>query len=454
MAKSLLIKNGIVVTMDKERSVFKGGVLVEGERIIKVGDERSIGSEGASEVIDAKGGIITPGFICSHTHLYGILLRGANLNLPAPTDFTQNLQRIWWPMDQAMNHQDAYISALTASMELMRSGTTLFADTFSGPNAIEGVLDDIKKGVDEVGIRGVLAFEATQRRSHEEGYRGVEEDVRFIKKENGDRIMGMISLHAPFTVSDELIKYAIEKAGSLKATTTIHTAEGRWDLYHSMERYGKRTFERLHDLGALGNRTVVAHAVNINEDELQIIKKTGTNVAHNPLSNMLNAVGVPAVPHMLDEGINVSLGNDGYIFDVFENLRGVFLLHKVNMLDPRKISIMQALEMATINAAKAYHLEKDLGSLEVGKRADIVIIKPQLLPTPITVSSVYGHLVNSIDGDDVSDVVVNGELLLRDRVPTKVSYEQVNQKVLRMVGDYWARLKGVKEQVDVLKLGG
>ncbi len=454
MSKTILVKNGVVVTMDPQRRVFeRGAVAVEDGRIRAVGpQEKVLGEVSADEVIDAEGGIITPGFICAHTHLYGILLRGATLPLPPPTDFTQNLQRIWWPVDQAMDYEHAYASALIASLEFLRTGTTTFADTFSGPNAIEGVLDYIARAVSEVGIRGIVAFEATERRSAEEGRRGVEENLRFIREGRFERVKGMMSLHASFTLTDGLIREAVEKARELGARITIHVSEGRWDLYHNLERYGERTVERLKRLGLLGEDAILAHVVHVNDDELSLIKETGTHVAHNAMSNMLNAVGVPRVRDMLRMGINVAIGNDGYIFDVFENMRATFLLHKVHHQDPRVLSPMEVLEMVTVNAARAYGLEGELGSLEEGKRADVVVIRPEILPTPLTRTSVYGHLVNTIDGDDVDTVIVDGEVLLKGGRPTRVSFEEVNRKAQKAAASLWERLKDVKEQIDVVRL--
>ncbi len=442
--RELVVKNGIIITMNKEREVFEGSLLIENGKIADI-YRGKLGPKADIE-IDAKGGIVAPGFICAHTHLYGILLRGASLNIVPPTDFTQNLQRIWWLMDEEMNEHDAYISALMASLELLRSGTTTFADTFSGPNAIKGVLDYINRGVSETGIRGILSFESTQRRTLEEGYKGLNENVRFIKGSG----RGMISVHASFTVKDELLREAAETASELDVPFTIHASEGRWDLYHNLERYGKRTFERLNDLGVLNERAVVAHAVNVNEDELEIIRKTHTNVVHNPLSNMLNAVGVAPVPEMKRMGINLSLGNDGYIFDTFENMRAAFLMHKLNKLDPRVMNFMDVIEMSTINAAKAYGLDKELGSLEAGKAGDVVVIRPQVRPTPLTPATSYAYLINSVNGKDVDTVIVNGEVVLANGVPIKLDLERANKKAADMVNDYWRRLSKAKERIEML----
>lgn len=450
MNKTLAIKNGTIVTMNQKREIFDGSLLVENGKIVDI--YRGKDAPRADTEIDARGSIVTPGFICAHTHLYGILLRGATLNITPPTDFTQNLQRIWWLMDEEMNYQDAYISALTASLELLRSGTTTFADTFSGPNAIKGVLDFIDKGVNEVGIRGILSFEATQRRNLDEGYKGLQENVRYIKSLTNGKMRGMISVHASFTVTDDLLKEAESSATELNVPLTIHASEGRWDLYHNLERYGKRTFERLNDLRLLNKRAVVAHAVNVNEDEMGIIQKTRTNIVHNPLSNMLNAVGVAPVPELKRLGVNISLGNDGYIFDTFENMRAAFLLHKVNKLDPRVMSFLDVIEMSTINAAKSYGIDGELGSLETGKAADIVIIKPFVRPTPLVPSSSYAYLINGANGKDVDTVIINGEIVLSKGVPTRVEMEKVNEKANETVKNYWGRLAKAKERIEVLKL--
>jgi putative selenium metabolism protein SsnA len=445
----LLIKNGLIVTMDKDRRIIAdGSVAIDEGRIISV-KRGSTGKGKPEEVIDAKGKIVMPGLICSHTHLYGMLLRAAPLKIEPPTDFSQILQRVWWPMDEAMTKEDAYASALMASLEFIKTGTTLFADTFSGPNAVSGVLDRISAAVEQSGMRGIISFEATERHTHAEGSKGTKENERFIlktKKERTTRVHGMFSIHASFTVSDELLRYTKDLASRYKVPLTIHTAEGLCDLYHNYERYGKRTIERLRDAEVLGPDVVLAHCVHVNDDELAIIKKTGAKVAHNPMSNMLNAVGVAPVVKMLSLGIPVGLGNDGYIFDGFENIRAAFLLHKVALQDPRAISAMEALEMATIRGAELYGLENELGSIEVGKLADIIIVNPKRAPTPIGPESVVGHLINTVSGGDVETVIVGGNILMRDRKMLSLEEEEVIKISRRSAERIWQKLGAIKKR--------
>ncbi len=445
----LLIKNGLVVTMDKERRIIAdGSVAVEDGRIISVKRGWS-GKSKPEEVIDARGKIVMPGLVCSHTHLYGMLLRGAPLKIEPPSDFSQILQRVWWPMDEAMTKEDAYASALISCLEFIKTGTTLFADTFSGPNAISGALDKIATAVEQSGMRGILSFEATERHTHAEGSKGTKENERFIqktKKERMHRVQGMFSLHASFTVSDELFRYVRELASKYKAPITIHTSEGMGDLYHNYERFGKRTVERLRDAELLGPDVVLAHCVQVNDDELNIIKKTGAKVAHNPMSNMLNAVGVAPVAKMLALGIPVGLGNDGYIFDGFENMRAAYLMHKLALRDPRVISPMEVLEMATIRGAELYGLGNELGSIETGKLADIIIIDPKRAPTPVIPESVVGHIVNTVSGNDVETVIVGGNLLMRDGKMLSMEEEEAIRVSRKSAEKLWQKMDAIKKR--------
>ena len=450
----LLVKNGILVTMDGKRRILEDhAVAIEGGEIVEVDRTHSLEKKHSrADAVDASGCIVMPGIVCSHSHLYGMLLRGAALNIQPPSDFTQILQRVWWPMDEAMNFEDAYASALIACVEFAKSGVTTFADTYSGPNSINGVLDHIAKAVEEVGIRGFTAFEATERHSAEEGAKGVEENVRFtesIKPESKAR--PLFSIHASFTVSDPLIRRVKQLGQKYHVPITIHSSEGLVDLHHNMENYGKRTVERLHDVGLLGPDVVLAHCVNLDDHEISLVAETRTGVVHNPMSNMLNAVGVAPILKMLRQNITVGLGNDGYIFDKFENMRAAYLLHRVSSRNPNAIDPYTVLEMATINGAALYGVQSRLGSIEPGKQADIIVIKPNILPTPLTTSSVVGHLINTVDGDDVETVLVDGKPIVKDKKLLTFDEDKAQTIAQTAAAKLWERLEKIKPQVDALK---
>ena len=426
--------------MDKKRRVIQGaGVAVADGRIARVGPLEDVSKDfGPDEVVDARGCIVMPGLICSHTHLYGIALGGSALNIDPPSDFLQILQRVWWPVDEKLTNDDAYATTLAAGIESLTNGTTCYADTYSAPNAIEGSLDKIATASNEVGIRGIISFEATERRSADEGTRGLNESLRFIGKKDKGRTMGMISLHAPFTISDDLISRGTEASRAHGVPLTIHVSEGPNDSYHNMERYGRRSVERLQEVGLLSPRAVLAHCVHLNEREIELIAKSSASVAHNPMSNMLNAVGVSPLMDMLGRGVNVGLGNDGYVFDMFENMRAGFLLQRVARRNPNSPSPQEMVEMCTVNAAKAYGLSS-LGSIEAGKRADIIVVRPTLTATPYS-GSIYGYIVNSLRGPDVRDAVVDGQVVMRNRRLLTLDVQKAETKVLKAMDRLWRRL--------------
>lgn len=440
MSDELLIKNGMIVTGNKRGNIIPNGFIrINDGKIaeIKEGDP----SYTADTVIDASGGVIIPGLITAHTHLYGILLRGASLNIKPPTDFAQVLQRVWWPVDEALTVEDAYASALSAGADMLRNGSTLFADTYSGPNSIEGSLQAIAKATKEVGIRGILSFEMTERNNPEEANRGLREGIEFINScEKEDLVSGMISIHASFTVGDEFVTRTVEQAKQLDVPITVHTSEGLVDLYHNLETSGERTVERLDRLGVLGPKTVLGHCVHVDKNEIELIAKRRASVAHNPMSNMLNAVGVAPIPAMLERGITVCLGNDGWIFDPFENMRCALTVHKLASGNPSAIGPEEIFRMATIEGARAYDLDRDLGSLEKRKQADVVILDSSRVPTPLTPESIIGHLINTFSGRDVRDVVVKGRVVVKDRLLTQVSDEHVAEVSRKSAQALWARL--------------
>lgn len=438
----LLLKNGLIITMNANNEVIsQGNVLVEDNQIVKVGKDIT---DNVDSVIDCSDQVVFPGFICAHTHLYSALLRGAPLLIDPPTDFTQNLQRIWWTMDETLTLDDAYTSALYAVYELALNGVTAYLDTYSGPNSIEGSLDRISKATQDVGIRGVICFEATERRSYEEGIRGLEENRRFISHNDPEKTLvhGIYCLHASFTVSDELIHKAVEYAAKTDSFKTMHTSEGLIGLHHNLEKYGKRTVERLYDEGFLGSKTALAHAVHVNDHEIDLIAETGTSVAHNPKSNELNAVGVAKLPEMLQKGINIGVGNDGFIYDAIENMRTAYLMHKLNHRNPSQLPTpLQVVQMITINAAQAIGLRDQIGSIEKGKTADFTILDASTLPTPIHEGNVYGHLVyGSFSRKDIKRVIVNGKTVVKNRTHTSLDATMVSQQSMDSAISLWERL--------------
>jgi putative selenium metabolism protein SsnA len=440
MTERILIENGLIVTADDKNTIYdRGYIVLEDNQIIDVGKGDT--SQSVDEKIDAKGCIVIPGLITAHTHLYGILLRGASLNIEPPTDFAQILQRVWWPLDEALTLEDAKASAYSASADMLRNGSTFFADTYSGPNSIEGSLDAIADATNHIGIRAMLAFEMTERDTAEDGARGLDENVRFASQCECEGLASlMMSIHASFTVTDELISKAVSEAQRLKIPITIHTSEGLVDLYHNLERSGERTVERLNRLGVLGPGTVLAHCVHVDDNEINLIAENKSSVAHNPMSNMLNAVGTAPVPKMLKKGIPVGLGNDGWIYDPFENIRCALTVHRLANLNPSIIGNEEVFRMATLDGARCYGLEDKIGSIEKGKLADIAIIDGLRVPTPLNANTVIGHLVHTFSGRDVKHVLVDGKIVVKDARLTQIQDAEVSEISTKASESLWTKL--------------
>lgn len=454
----LLINEALIVTMNSWRGVIpRGFVAVREGKIVDVGVGDGRSSYRASEYVELRGSVVTPGFVCAHTHFYGLLLTGSPWFsiIEGPSDFQQNLQRVWWALDESLTYEDVYASALIGSMLLARTGTTFFKDLLDAPNIIQNSLDYVEKGVSEVGLRGLAGFSVTQRRGLREGYEGLAENERFARKTQGitDGVKGIFTLHAPFTVTDDVLLKSKELADKYGTIYAMHVEEGLIDVYHSIERYGKRPVERLRDIGFLSPRFLAIHGVQVNDDELVILKRHDVKIAHNAMSNMINGVGVPPIPRMLDMGLTVGIGNDGYVMDVFENMRSTFLVHKVVYKDPRLVSLLKVVEMATIDAAKALNVHDRVGSIEPGKDADITIIVPEFTHTPLDERTVYGHLVNTFNGRDVWGVLVRGKWVTKERRLVSVDVDKVAEYVGKIVNRLWDRMlsAGVKYRVEWLR---
>ncbi|MHA1910962.1 MAG: amidohydrolase family protein, partial [Candidatus Kariarchaeaceae archaeon] len=274
--------NCLIVTGDSEGRILPNSHLLIDNGIIKEissDDPRNIISS-AEKVIDLSGKVVFPGFICSHSHLYSSHMRGAPLDIVPPHTFDEILDRVWWPLDEALSVDDAYSTALYSVYMMARSGVTCYIDTYSGPNSITNVLDYISRATQEVGIRGLIGFEVTERNTSEEGFDGLKENERFLSTNDPEETLvhGIIPVHASFTVSDDLLRASKELSDKFDAPLTIHTSEGKVDLEHNLEKYGKRTIERLHDVGFLGERTVLAHCVHVDDNEIDLIKETNSKV--------------------------------------------------------------------------------------------------------------------------------------------------------------------------------
>ncbi len=440
----MIIAGKWVVTLSEGVGLIEdGAVLVEGSLIKDVGRKNRILRENPEEeVLDYPKSLIMPGLICAHCHAYGAFARGMPLKEEPPTRFSEILERIWWRLDKKLSIEEVYYSGLVTAIEAIRHGTTCIMDHHASPYSIRGSLEALESAYREVGIRANLAYEVSDRDGLERAREGIRENVKFIKKHEGDHLItGSFGLHAQLTLSDETIKECVEAARNLDAGFHVHVAEGIEDVLDSIRKSGRRVVERLWDHGILGPKTIAAHCVHVSSGEMRILKETGTNVVHNPESNMNNAVGVSPVLKMMELGINLALGTDGFTMDMFRESKVAFILHKLHTSDPRAMSAEKVLEIlfnGNRELVGKYYF-RPVGKLVKGAYADLIVL--DYLPyTPLTSSNFPWHFIFGMDSSHVRTVIVNGKILMRERKLLTVDEEKVFERARKLASSLWERL--------------
>ena len=317
----MLIINGKLVTWEKENRVLEGqAVYIDGKMIAEIGPESQLREKYLkAELVDARGQLVMPGNICAHTHFYGAYARGMGIPGPAPKDFPEILEKLWWPLDQALDEDSVHASALVHLVDAIKHGTTTLIDHHASPNFISGSLDVIADAVDQSGLRSVLCYEVTDRGGEKRALEGIHENVDFMHKTASGRfadgrVAATFGLHASLTLTDETLSACRDAAGD-GAGFHIHVAEHEADEYDSLNRSGMRVVDRLNKYNILGPRTIVAHGVHIDFHEAQLLADSGSWLSHQPRSNMNNAVGVAQIESLMRVGIKVCLGNDGFTPD-------------------------------------------------------------------------------------------------------------------------------------------
>jgi len=409
----LLILGGTVVTMDSGRRVLTdAGIAVKDGRIVAIDSRAAIRSRySALQTVNAQGKLLVPGLINGHTHIPMVLFRG----LADDLDLQEWLTKYIFPAE-AKNVTEEFVRVGTrlGLAEMIRGGTTTYCDMYYFEDAIA---DETEKA----GVRGVLGetvidFPVADNKTFAEALAYVE---RFVSRwKNSDLIVPAIAPHAPYTVSEEHLKAARAFSDRTGAPIVTHISETKREVDDSVKAKGASPVNYLERIGFLNEKVIAAHMVWPQDGETEILKRRHVGVVHNPQSNMKLASGVSPVPRMMQEGLLVGLGTDGAAsnndLSMWEEMDTAAKLHKVFTNDPKVISAEQAFALATIHGAEALHLEKEIGSLEVGKRADIVIIERDSLHQ-IPLYNIYSDLVYATKSTDVETVIINGRVVMRNR---------------------------------------
>ncbi len=442
----MLIVHGTLATFGHNGQIIEDGALhIEGDHITAVGTTGELQAQYPDDdVLDAAGKLVMPGNICAHTHFYGTFARGLAIPGPPMKDFPEILARLWWPLDRSLDEEAIRYSALVPLADAIRHGTTTLIDHHASNRAIDGSLDIIAEAVELAGLRACLCYEVTDRDGPAVAQAGIRENERFIRKvkrEEGDSLLaGTFGLHASLTLSDETLERCVAVAEELGVGFHIHAAEGPADRNDSLEKYGLRTIDRLHQRGILGEKTIVAHAIDIDAWEMGLLRDTGTWVTHQPRSNMNNGVGVADVPAMLRGGMKIGLGNDGFSNNMFLEMKTAYLLHKVHRNDPRVMGADQVLEMAVTNNARLANVffPKPIGELSPGAYADVILLDYQP-PTPLTAGNLPWHIIFGVDGSHVTHTICDGRLLMKDRQLLTLDEEAIVARAREVAKDVWRR---------------
>lgn len=442
----MLIKNGTVVKFDNGNNIIENGaVYIENGIIQDVGNSLDMEKKyDNSEQFDAGGNYIMPGMICSHFHAYSQLSRGMFLKGKPPRNFIEILKKLWWKFDKALKKDDLYYSGLVSAIEAVKNGTTCIIDHNASPYCCTGSLETLSLAFKKVGVRGNYCYEVSERDGMEIADEGLKENYNFIKKciQNKDSLVtGSFGMHAAFTISDETFKRAVDMAKDLECGFHIHVSEGMADEDINEFKYGKSVVERLQSLDALGKKTIAVHGVNINDSDIDILAKHNVIVVHNPESNMNNAVGIPKINKMMNKGILVGLGTDGFTTDMFREIHVNYIVHKLLQKKPYVMLPEDTVNIAIKNNGKIVNriFGKPAGKIEKGYFGDIIIVDYNS-PTPINSKNFSGHMIFGLSSKNVKSTIINGKVVMENGVVKNVNEEEIMKKSTELTRKLWKRI--------------
>ncbi len=445
----MLIKNANVITWRKPNQVLEHhGIYIEGGLIRELGPSDELAAKHSNEeTLDARGQYAMPGNICAHTHFYGAFARGMAIPGPAPKDFPEILEKLWWPLDKALTDEDVRYSALVSLVDAIKYGTTTLIDHHASPNFIDRSLDTIAEAVEQAGVRAVLCYEVTDRDGADKAQAGIAENLRFLERcaaespANG-RLAAIFGLHASLTLSDETLTACAERAPA-GTGFHIHVAEHEIDEQDSLAKSGMRVVDRLAKHGILNESTIVAHAVHVNDREIELLAESGCWVSHQPRSNMNNAVGVAEVEEMLRAGVNVCLGNDGFSNAMWEEWKAAYLVHKVWRRDPRRMSGGDIIEMAVHNnsdLASRFFPSAPVGVIEPGAHADLIFVDYHPT-TPLSSDNLPWHMLFGYHESMVTTTIVAGNVLMHERELLTLDEAEITARSRALAPAVWDRYR-------------
>lgn len=403
-----------LVTCDADFHVYRNGLLVVNEdKIVYCGNESTTWVDRADEVVDCEGAWLMPGLVNCHTHSAMTTLRG----IQDDSNLHEWLEDYIWPAERDFTPEVTTQAVKLALIEMLQTGTTTFNDMYN-PNGVE--IGQIYEVVARSKMRCYFSptLFSSDMETAEETLARTRTIIEEILSYNDDRFKVMVAPHAPYSCSKDLLKGSLELARELQLKLHIHVAETQAENGIILERYGKRPLAFLKELGYLEHEGIFAHGVELNEREIAELTASKIHIAHNPISNLKLASGIAPVTDLIQAGVTVGLATDSVAsnnnLDMFEESRTAALLQKMRTGDATQFTIEQALKTMTIEGAKALGMDDQIGSLEVGKQADFLIIQPKGKVHLYPEEKMLSHLIYAVKGNDVKDVYIAGEQVVKD----------------------------------------
>ncbi|MDZ7361962.1 MAG: putative aminohydrolase SsnA [candidate division KSB1 bacterium] len=429
---SILLKNATAVHIFPS-SIHQIDLRIQSGRIVACG--KDLIPEPGEQVDDLNGRLVLPGLVNAHTHLYSALARGMPGPQEGPKNFLEILQKIWWKLDRALDEESIYYSALIGAMEAVKAGTTTLVDHHASPNCISGSLKIVREALEQIGVRGVLCYEVTDRNGAAGREAGLRENQNFLDNHVNSQFRGLVGAHASFTLSDQALRACAGLAQQNNCGVHIHLAEDGCDAEISRRDFGRSDIvNRLADFGVLSEKTILAHGIFLSAADLKTILEHRCWLMHNARSNMNNSVGYAPVQNF---GERVSLGTDGFPADMFEETRLAFFKGRdaKNGLGPA--DYLKFLSAGHQLCSELFGMP--FGKLEPGAVADLIILDYSA-PTPFTEENLAGHVLLGMKADHVAEVMIAGKFVLRNKTLIGVDVEKIYQKSRVAAAKLWKRL--------------
>jgi len=439
----ILLKNATVIQFSPAQVTSGVDVVIENEFIKAVG-KNIAGQYKADKVIDASNKIVAPGIVCAHNHFYSALARGILADIPPSTDFISILKNLWWRLDRALDEESLYYSGVIGALEAIKCGTTSVIDHHASPAFIKGSLSILQKSFEQVGLRGILAYEITDRNGSQGLHDGIEESAMFLQKLQNEKIENKLSLiesavggHAPFTLNETALQLMSELVSATKSGIHLHVAEDAYDASFSHHHYGKDILKRLEEHALLNEKSILVHGVHLTNNDLEILNRNDSFLIHNPRSNMNNSVGYMDRLHQVK---NLGIGTDGIGANMFEESKFAFFKNQEAKGKLSYSDFMKILQNG--NELLTRYFTASFGKIEEGYAGDIVVLDYQA-PTPLQSENLAGHFLFGFSSRDVETVIINGKIVYEERAfafDTAGIYKEAQKAAKKL----WSKMNSIK----------